>query len=171
MNSGFFRFPLNASSGGAPPPPPPPPLPLPSAPATPFYPSDVEFDAESAAVCFKLDQAAYAELLGHFRQIVQALGVICMATSACLVTVAIVLIFTVKRLQLMIGVMRTETRTEGVRAGLLEESVAAADAAKNGGGGKSSGGGGGSKSRKPRTDVNNTSCGLHDIDEEEDHRL
>lgn len=161
-DSPFFRLLANATGAGPPPP---------GAPAPPFHPSDLEFDAEAAAVCFKLDQAAYAELLGHFRQIVQALGVVCMATSACLVTVAIVLIFTVKRLQLMIGVMRTETRTEGVRAGLLEESVAAADAAKNGGGGKSSGGGGGTKSRKPRTDVNNTSCGLDGIDEEEDHRL
>ena len=168
-DSPFFRFPLNVSGGGAPP---PPPLPLPSEPATPFYPSDFEFDAESSVPCYKLDQTAYAELLGHFRLIVQVLAVVIMSASVLVASVAIALIFTVKRLQLLIGVLRSQTRTEGVSAGLLEADAAelADDPAQNGGA-RGAAGRGAKKSRRHHTDTENTSCALEGVDEEEDHRL
>lgn len=145
-------------------------FPAPSAPPPPFHPSDAEFDAEllrlvaGAARCVSPDQQLAAA--GWVRLIVQALAVVCMATVACLATVAIVLVFTVKRLQLMIGVLRSETRTEGVRAGLLAVDDAGAET-KNGG----AEGGGKKKSRRQKTDTNNTSCALEGVDEEDDHRL
>ena len=94
-----------------------------------------------------------------------------MATSACLVTVAIVLIFTVKRLQLMIGVMRTETRTEGVRAGCWRRASPPRTRPRMAAAERAAAAAAAPSRANPRTDVNNTSCGLDGIDEEEDHRL
>lgn len=113
-------------------------------PPPPFAPSDAVFAAEwdsGARHC------ADAELMGQFRLIVQVLAVVAMAASLGAATVTIVLVITVKRLQLLIGVLRSETRTEGVRAGLLEADAAdaAGAAAKNGGARGAAASGGGKK--------------------------
>ena len=166
-DSSFFRFPLNVSSGGAPP---PPPLPPPSAPAPPFNPSDFEFAAEWGGPV--RHSCAEAELMNQFRLVVQVLAVVIMSASVLVASVGITLIFTVKRLQLLIGVLRSQTRTEGVSAGLLEADAAelADDPAKNGGA-RGAAGRGAKKSRRHHTDTENTSCALEGVDEEEDHRL
>ena len=143
-------------------------------PAPPFTPSDAAFDAEllrivaDAARCVSSDQ----QLAGQFRLVVQVLAVVIMSASVLVASVAIALIFTVKRLQLLIGVLRNQTRTEGVRAGLLEADAAelADDPAKNGGA-RGAAGRGAKKSRRHQTDTENTSCALEGVDEEDDHRL
>ena len=140
-------------------------------PSPPFAPSDAAFAAElgGPALSYTTNEA----FVDQFRLIVQVLAVVIMSATVLVVTVTIVLIVTVKRLQLLIGVLRSETRTDGVRAGLLEADAAGA-AAPNGGGarGAASGGGGGKKkSRRQQTDTENTSCALEGVDEEDDHRL
>ena len=143
-------------------------------PAPPFAPSDAEFDASFAAEWggAARHNCAEAELMNQFRLVVQVLAVVIMSASVLVAAVAIALIFTVKRLQLLIGVLRSQTRTEGVSAGLLEADAAelADDPAKNGGA-RGAAGRGAKKSRRHQTDTENTSCALEGVDEEEDHRL
>jgi hypothetical protein len=137
-------------------------------PPPPFTPSDAAFAAVSAPALFYTTKE---DFMDQFRLIVLVLAVVIMAASLAAVTVTIVLVITVKRLQLLIGVLRSETRTEGVRAGLLEADAADA-AAKNGGArGAAAGGGGKKKTRRQQTDTENTSCALEGVDEEDDHRL
>jgi|MDSW01.3.fsa_nt_gb hypothetical protein len=128
-----------------------------------------EFDAASNGVS--------AESLSDFKLLLQLLACVFVGAVLFMASVTIVLIFTVKRLQLLIGVMRTETRTEGVRAGLLEADAAVLEdgrAAAVSGDQKNGGGARAPKnksSRKKFTDTDNTSCGIAEVDEEEDHRL
>ena len=127
------------------------------------------FDAESDGVS--------AESLSDFRLLLQLLACVFVGTVLFMASVTIVLIFTVKRLQLLIGVMRTETRTEGVRAGLLEANASVEEGGATAASGDQRNGGGArpspknKSSRKKFTDTNNTSCAIHEVDEEEDHRL
>ena len=105
-DSPFFRFPNRTAPPPAAPPPPP------------FVPSDAAFAAElgGSTLSYTTNEA----FVDQFRLIVQVLAVVIMSATVLVVTVTIVLIVTVKRLQLLIGVLRSETRTDGVRAGLLE---------------------------------------------------
>lgn len=140
-------------------------------PPPPFAPSDAVFAADYSPAPFYITNE---DVMGQFRLIVQVLAVVAMAASLGAATVTIVLVITVKRLQLLIGVLRNQTRTEGVRAGLLEADAAELDApAKNGGarGAAAGGGGGKKKTRRQQTDTENTSCALEGVDEEDDHRL
>jgi len=122
-----------------------------------------EFDAASNS-----NNGVSAESLSDFKLLLQLLACVFVGAVLFMASVTIVLIFTVKRLQLLIGVMRTETRTEGVRAGLLEADAVSGDQ-KNGGGAR--GAPKNKTSRKKFTDTDNTSCGIAEVDEEEDHRL
>ena len=128
------------------------------------------FDAESNSVFVG------AESLSDFKLVLQLLACVFVGAVLFMASVTVVLIFTVKRLQLLIGVMRTETRTEGVRAGLLEADAALEDGPATAASGDQKNGGGArappkNKSRKKFTDTDNTSCAIAEVDEEEDHRL
>lgn len=132
----------------------------------------VYYDAEHG------NDGVSAESLSDFKLLLQLLACVFVGAVLSMTSVTIVLIFTVKRLQLLIGVMRTETRTEGVRAGLLEAdasveegcaTAASGDQRKNGAGARPTPKN--KSSRKKFTDTNNTSCAIHEVDEEEDHRL
>jgi len=139
-------------------------------PPPPFAPSDAAFAAELGGPA-PSHTTTNKDVVDQFRLIVQVLAVVIMSATMLVVTVTIVLVVTVKRLQLLIGVLRSETRTEGVRAGLLDADAADA-AAKNGGArGAAAGGGGKKKTRRQQTDTENTSCALEGVDEEDDHRL
>lgn len=142
-------------------------------PAPPFAPSDARFGASfSAEWGGAARHCAEAELMDQLRLVVRVLAVVIMSASVLVASVAIALIFTVKRLQLLIGVLRSQTRTEGVSAGLLEADAAqelADGPAKNGG--AAGRGGGAKKTRRHHTDTENTSCALEERDQEDDHRL
>ena len=141
---------------------------MPSSPSAHVY----EFDAASNS-----KNGVSAESLSEFKLLLQLLACVFVGAVLSMTSVTIVLIFTVKRLQLLIGVMRTETRTEGVRAGLLEADAALEDGRAAAASGDQKNGGGAraapknKSSRKKFTDTNNTSCAIHEVDEEEDHRL
>ena len=142
---------------------------VPSSPSAHVY----EFDAESGGS----NDGVSAESLSDFRLLLQLLACVFVGAVVFMASVTIVLIFTVKRLQLLIGVMRTETRTEGVRAGLLEADAAPEEGRATAIGGDQKNGGGArappknKSARKKFTDTDNTSCGIAEVDEEEDHRL
>lgn len=131
------------------------------------------FDAESGGS----NNGVSAESLSDFRLLLQLLACVFVGAVLFMASVTIVLIFTVKRLQLLISVMRTETRTEGVRAGLLEADASVEEGCATAASGDQRNGGGArappknKSTRKKFTDTNNTSCAIHEVDEEEDHRL
>lgn len=153
-NSPFFRFPNRTAPPTSPPP--------------PFAPSDAEFATDSAPA---LLHATNEDFVDQFRLIVRVLALVIMSATVLMVSVTIVLVITVKRLQLLIGVLRAQTRTEGVRAGLLEADAASAESQNGGARGSAGRGGGNKKSRRQQTDTENTSCALEGVDEEDDHRL
>ena len=138
-------------------------------PPPPFAPSDAWFEADASSARL---YAANQDFVDQFRLIVQVLAVVIMSATVLMVSVTIVLVVTVKRLQLLIGVLRSQTRTEGVHAELLSDDAELGAAAKNGGARGAAGrAGGNKKSRRQQTDTENTSCALEGVDEEDDHRL
>ena len=126
-------------------------------------------------------------------------AVVLLGCTLALVSVTIVLVLLIKRLTLVLALMRRETSSE-VRAGLLNtESEPAPDAfatvigsnglrvapsqnsaananntnaaARGSSGTKLARPSRREKSSKSKTDIENTGCGLEEIDEEDDHRL
>ena len=114
-----------------------------------------------------------------------AVAVILMVSILILVSVTAVLVFLIKRLTAVLTLMRSETSSE-VRAGLLNEPEPAPDAF----GGTSQNSDSrviaavrgnlnskltrSSRREKPKRsnkDIENNTCGLDEIDEEDDHRL
>ena len=159
-------------------------------PRTDWFPAEVSHpwdnaseDASIATLQYAATAQADSGQLSDFKLLIQFLTCVFVAAVLAMSSVTIVLVFTVKRLQLLIGVLRTETRTEGVRAGLLEADVNAAmeggveavvSAATSGSAQKNGGARAPPKNksaRKTHTDTENTSCAIHEVDEEEDHRL
>jgi len=140
-------------------------------PTTGSSSATVYYDAEHG------NDGVSAESLSDFKLLLQLLACVFVGAVLSMTSVTIVLIFTVKRLQLLIGVMRTETRTEGVRAGLLEADASVEEGCATAASGDQRNGAGArptpknKSSRKKFTDTNNTSCAIHEVDEEEDHRL
>ena len=160
-DSPFFRFPNRTAPPTSP----------------PLAPLGASVAADTRVSAPELVYTTNEDFMDQVRLIVQVLAVVVMSAAVIMVSVTIVLIFTVKRLQLLIGVMRTETRTEGVRAGLLEADASVEEGCATAAGGHQKNGAGArpppknKSARKKFTDTNNTSCAIDGVDEEEDHRL